>query len=437
VTADVIVIGAGLAGLAAARELTRQGLSVTVLEASDRVGGRVRDLTLPGGQVIELGAQWVGPGHTHVRELAVELGLDLVDVDPSGDHLYVADGRVTRFTGRVPLTPSSGAALRAMVDDLVDLAARAGSDPAVWLGLDRQTAQSWLATRVEDADVRRAMERVIRLELCAEPEQVSATVLLDLHQDFDAATFLRADETHRFAGGPHQLARRMAEDLPEPVRLGQPVLRLETGPAGADRVAIRVRTANDVLGARAVVLAVPLAMVPRIGFTPVLPGRVDQLLQRQPMGAVIKIAAVYPEPFWRRSGLSGCATFRDGPVAALVDSSPADGSIGVLTAFVVGDAARRAAGDVRGLFLAAAAAFGAGAAAPVGHHAVSWIEEPFIRGGYSSYPPPGQGVVETPTRLDGHRVVLAGADLAHSYPGYMDGALQSGLAAAGTVVQLF
>ncbi len=435
-TTDVVVVGAGLAGLAAARELTGRGLSVTVLEASDRVGGRVRDVALPGGQVIELGAQWVGRQHTRVRGLAAELGLDLVAVDPGGDHLYVAGGRATRFTGRFPAV-AAGAASRAMIDDLTDLADRVRVDPAVWLGLDQQTAQSWLEARVEDPDVRWAMGQVVRLELCAEPGQVSAAVLLDLYQDFDAATFLRADETHRVAGGPHQLARLLAAELPDPVRLGDPVLHIESGPADTGRVQVRVRTADVVLAARAVVLAVPLTTIPRIAFTPVLPGRVDQLLQRHPMGAVIKIAAVYPEPFWRAAGLSGYATFRDGPVTALVDGSPADGSVGVLTGFVVGDAALRAVGDLRSLFLTAAVgAFGAGAAAPVGHHQVSWAEEPFIRGGYSSYPPPGQGVVDVPTRLDGHQVVLAGADLAQSYPGYMDGALQSGLAAADAVVQL-
>jgi monoamine oxidase len=454
VTGDVVVVGAGLAGLTAARHLTRQGLSVTVLEASDQVGGRVRDVVLPGGQVIELGAQWVGPGHTYLRELAAELGLRLVDVDPGGDHLLVADGQVTRFTGRVPGAASGG--LRAMLSDLADLENRCRADPALWLGLDQQTARSWLDAHVPDADARGAMEYVVRLELCAEPGQVSATVLLDLYQDVDAATFLRADETHRVAGGPHQLARLLAEGLPEPVRLGQPVRHVESPPAGSGREPVRVRTADAVLTARAVVLAVPLAMIPRIGFAPVLPGRVDQLLQRRPMGAVTKIAAVYPEPFWRTTGLSGCATFRDGPVTALVDSSPAggpagdgsvgdglvgdgsvgkgsvgDGSVGVLTGFVVGDAARRADGDLREAFLAAAvAAFGADAAAPVAYHQVGWAEEPFIRGGYSSYPPPGQGVDEAPTRLDGHRVVLAGADLADIYPGYMDGAVRSGLAAA-------
>jgi monoamine oxidase len=433
-TTDVVAVGAGLAGLAAARELTRRGLSVIVLEASDRVGGRVRDVDLPGGQVIELGAQWVGPQHTRVRELAAELGLDLIDVDPGGDHLYVAGGRATRFTGRVPAV-AGGAASRAMIDDLTDLADRARSDPAVWLGLDQQTAQAWLDAQVEDADVRWAMEHVVRLELCAEPGQVSATVLLDLYQDFDAATFLRTDETHRVVGGPHQLARLLAAELPDPVRLGDPVLHVESGPADTGRV--RVRTAETVLTARAVVLAVPLTMIPRIAFTPALPGRVDQRLQRHPMGAVIKIAAVYPEPFWRATGLSGYATFRDGPVTALVDGSPPDGPVGVLTGFVVGDAALRAVGDLRNLFLTAAVgAFGAGAAAPIGYHQVSWADEPFIRGGYSSYPPPGQGVVDAPTRLDGHPVVLAGADLAQSYPGYMDGALHSGLAAADAVVQL-
>ena len=104
--ADVVVIGAGLAGLAAARHLQQQGWSVLVLEATDRVGGRVRDAALPDGGAVELGAQWVGRDHAAVHALADELGLRLVAVEEVGQHLHVdADGQVQRYTGHLPPLP--------------------------------------------------------------------------------------------------------------------------------------------------------------------------------------------------------------------------------------------------------------------------------------------------------------------------------------------
>jgi len=200
---------------------------------------------------------------------------------------------------------------------------------------------------------------------------------------------------------------------------------------------VRVGIGDETVRARSVVVAVPLAIAARIRFTPPLPGALDQTLQRSPMGSVIKAAAVYERPFWRDGGLSGYVSWRSGPLAAVVDSSPPGGRAGVLTGFFAGDAAR-AASTVdphtrrRTLLDHLVAVFGAGAEAPVGYHEQDWLAHPFVRGGYGALALPGQEHDNSLLdRLVAERgVALATADLGRPHAGYMDGALCAGVAAA-------
>jgi monoamine oxidase len=424
---DVAVVGAGLAGLAAARRLHRRGRRVVVLEASDRIGGRVRDVPLSGGGAVELGAQWVGRDHGAVRELVDELGLCLVDVVETGDHLHVgADGEPRRYTGHLPPLPSE--AREALVDAARHL--REAHD----LGGD--TVEGWLRRHVPHPDARWVLGHKVRLALCAEPGQVAASELVRFADDLDVPTFLRADEAYRVAGGPQQLAAGLAAALdPGTVHLNRPVHAIETGDG------VRISTGDGPVHARAAVVAVPLAIAARVGFTPPLPGALDQVLQRSPMGSVIKAAAVFERPFWRDVGLSGYVRWRDGPLAAVVDSSPPGGSAGVLTGFFTGDAARAASSTHPGARRQAlvdhlVAAFGPDAAAPVAYHEQDWLAHPFVRGGYGALALPGE---EHDRSLLDHLVAergvaLATADLGRPHAGYLDGALCAGVAAADALL---
>jgi len=196
------------------------------------------------------------------------------------------------------------------------------------------------------------------------------------------------------------------------------------------------------IDAAAAVLAVPSVAIPRIRWVPALPGWLDQGLQRRPMGAVIKAAVEYPEPFWRRDGRSGSAILVGHEVASIVDSTPDGRQGGVLNAFIVGDAVHRAsrlpASERHRIFVAAAvSALGDEAAAPLAIHEAIWADEPNVRGGYGPYSPPGLGEAEIPLSVPGHRVFLAGSDVATVNGGYMDGAIHSGHAAAKQVAALF
>jgi monoamine oxidase len=189
-----------------------------------------------------------------------------------------------------------------------------------------------------------------------------------------------------------------------------------------------------------VILTPPKPLIGRIGYTPALPPAHDQILQRQPMGSVVKINAIYTAPFWRDAGLSGAATSDTGPVRITYDNSPPDGRPGVLVGFMEGD-------DSRAFYQAPAAArrhaalesfaryFGARALHPIGYFDQAWAAEPFTRGAYGSYNPPGvltslhDAIVQPVGALH-----FAGADTSPLWPGYMDGAIRSGERAAGEVL---
>src|SRR4051794_39761267 len=103
VTIDVLVVGAGLAGLSAARSLVAQGKTVVVLEARDRVGGRVHGRTLSDGEtVVEVGGQWIGPGQHRMIRLSNELGLETFPTYNEGENLLRFGTTQARYRGAIP-----------------------------------------------------------------------------------------------------------------------------------------------------------------------------------------------------------------------------------------------------------------------------------------------------------------------------------------------
>lgn len=436
---DVIVVGAGLSGLAAARAVAAAGAEPVVLEARDRVGGRVFDEPLGDGAVIERGAAFVGGTQDRMIALARETGVELFDTHHDGDNVVEVLGKVSRYSGTIPrLGPLALADFAQAQFRLERVAGRI--DPAApWEArgarrLDAQTFATWIRRNVLTRSSRRLLSGTCHTIWGADPEELSALYALayvagagSLDMLFDV---VGGAQHHRFAGGPQLVANRMAEELGERLRLESPVERIEHGPDG-------VRAGDTT--ARAAIVALPPPLAARIAYEPRLPGARDQLAQRMPMGAIAKCFAIYDEPFWRADGLSGEALSDVGPAKIAFDCSPpgADPAAGVLLGFVGGACLRahahaREDDELRGAVLDGfARLFGPRAARPERWLVQDWTAETWSRGGPVAFAPPG-----TLTAL-GRALAepvgpihWAGTETAERWAGYMDGAVRAGERAA-------
>jgi monoamine oxidase len=443
---QVVVVGAGVAGLACARELTRRGISVIVCEARDRVGGRVDSVRVD-GETVELGGQFIGPGQDRVHALAAELGVPVFRTHTAGVHLVEREsGRIGRFRGTVPRLSPAAMLDFAQAEARFERLARTVDAEAPWRGpaahrLDGLTLESWIRRTLRTAGGRRLFTLATRVLWACEPAELSL-----LHALFyaRAAGGLRAvmateggAQQEMLDGGAHLLAVRMAHDLGDRIRLRTPVRRIAQDQAGV------VVTAESGTSTRAahVVVAVPPALAGRIVHEPPLPAARDGLTQRVAMGSTVKCMIVYPSPFWRETGLSGHALSLRGPLAAVADSSPPSGRRGVLVSVLEGAVARRLAGlpleERRGLVLdELVRLFGPAAARPLAYVERDWNSEEFTRGAYAALFPPGAWTAYGPAlRTPVGRVHWAGTETATRWYGYMDGAIRSGEDAAAAVTR--
>ena len=438
---DVLVIGAGLAGLVAARDLAASGMEVVVLEARDRVGGRTLNQDIGGGEIVEAGGQWVGPTQERVLALIGGLGLATHPTHTAGDNVLEWNGEVRRYRGTIPRVSPAALADYAQAQLRLDRMARQVPLDAPWkapraAAWDRTTFGAWLARNTATAGARELLRVVCEGVWATAAEDVSLLHLLFyVHSAGGLDRLVRSEggaQQDRVVGGTQLISVELARRLGDAVRLDSPVDRIEWGADG-------VRAGG--LHARRAIVALPPTMQLRIEYDRPLPARRDQLLQRMPAGAVIKCHAVYDEPFWRAQGLSGQGGSDAGPANLVFDNSPPGGRPGVLLAFLEGPQARDLGAwpererreAVLGLL---GRLFGARARSPQAYLEQDWGAEPFTRGCYGAFLPPG-----TWTRLgDSLRAPVgplhwAGAEHATRWSGYMDGAVRSGEAAAQAVLR--
>jgi monoamine oxidase len=414
---------------------------VVVLEARDRVGGRNYDVEVADGVVVELGGEWTGPGQTRVQALAKELGMALFPAYAEGKNLYYRQGQLSTYSGDIPPADVNSlveveqiiTSLNEMAKSVPVTAPWAAADAEAW---DSQTIAGWLAAGRFTDEATFLGQLAIRGVYGEEASQISLVDLLatvgGVGGDFNTA--IGSAQSIRFVGGPQEMSKRLARRLEAQVVLSSPVLAIDRGKVAT------VETARRSFRGRQVIVTVPKAVTAAIGFHPSLPPAYGQYLQRQPSGSAVKIQAVYETPFWRADGLSGAVVSDTGPVEVVYDNSPADGRRGVLVGFAEGnqgralfalsDSARKAA-----VLESLARYFGPRARTPVAYVDMVWAREPYTGGAYGSFNPPGV-LTSLGKAVAGPvgNIHFAGADYSPEWPGYMEGAIRSGEAAAGRVV---
>ncbi|MFC9787019.1 flavin monoamine oxidase family protein [Rhodococcus sp. NPDC127528] len=432
---DVVVVGAGLSGLAAARSLTARGHAVRVLEAGEQVGGRTRNHQLAGVNV-DLGGTFVGPGQDRIIALAHETGCDYHRTHTSGQSAISWRGTMRRYDGTIPALGALELAdigrLQLIVGRLV-AGMRAG---APWetknaAELDSHTLASWLRSRRALASTHALFAIVAKTTWGCEPDEISMLYALDYIRgcgglDRMLDTEGGAQQEH-FPGGAHSISVRMAAELGERVTVGSPVRRIEWHDGGAV-----VHTDTESLTCRAVVVAVPPAMRASIAFEPALPEEHRSLGQRWPQGVLTKIYAAYERPFWRDRGLNGQILSDAGPIFATFDTSPAPDGPGILLGFIGGDYARefdRLPDHERRLraLSSLASMFGDDALQATAFVDQRWAAEPWVGGGPTAVVPPGVLTRYGRTLAEPVGPIhWAGTETATEWAGYMDGAVRAG-----------
>jgi monoamine oxidase len=450
---DVVVVGAGFAGLAAAAALREAGATVAVLEARDRVGGRTWT-QLFAGAPFDLGGQWLGAGQHRLAALARRLDVMTFPTFHDGNKLLDDGKRIARYRSTIPaLRPLELVELQLALRRIDRLTARVSArDPvasANAAALDARTVADE-ARRIRSQRVRQLLAVAIGTIFGAEPAELSLLWFL---------AYLRAGgglmklceiehgaQERRFAIGAGGLAERWAERLGV-VTTGTPVRRIVHGNGEVVVACDRAASGNGVaaaqgttIAARRAIVAVPPPVAARIELDPIGPARRDQLGQRYAMGAIVKVVLAYERAFWRERGLSGeCVALRPSPVAVTFDNS-VPGGAPALVAFVQAAEARR--WDPRALdrdgavFDRLALWFGDEARRPIAVASVDWAAEPWSRGCPTAVAGPG-ALVSTGASLREPvgRVHFAGTETATEWTGYIEGALESGERAAREVIR--
>ncbi|MCB1287949.1 MAG: FAD-dependent oxidoreductase [Mycobacterium sp.] len=420
------VVGAGLSGLVAARELARQGIEVVVLEAADRVGGRALSEPTALGSTVDLGGQWIGHDHHRLKALIDDLGASRYAMH-TGPMPVLIDGP-RRLSPVSPAVLTAAAALAG-----VAALAKAGA-PTRW---NSQTVQSWL-NRVPGRTARRLLEVLALVSWTADVDRLSPYAMARMvrHQGGVRTMLATAGgaQDSLLVEGMGSLVDRLAAGLGSRIRLGHSVDRVSAGDGG-----IVLETTAGRLGVTRAIIAIPPPMASRIAFDPPLPTAVGGLQRNTVMGSAYKAIAVYPRPFWRE-GAGGEFIVLDDPGFAVFDSTPPGGP-GHLTLLSAGPRARRLAelgpAARRNILLGPLCHhLGADVLEPVGWHEKFWHLDEFVGGGYSALPIPGtfEGIPPTAASPTGN-LHWAGTETAADHAGYFEGAIESGLRAAREVTE--
>ncbi len=443
---SVTIIGAGLAGLSAAYDLHNAGWQVTVLEARDRVGGRVHTLrNFSNGLVAEAGGEFIDKHHTRMLALVKEFNLSLGEVGSwqgQTDDWGAYEGKAGQSNDINVWGFDLGKEFDSFWTALAELAKEV-PDPAHPESapnakeLDKQSSADWLNAQAAHLPARMAFADHIRSEYTCEPEDFS---LLDLARNakmyYSNLNFYKS--THRIIGGNDQIPRAIASMLPD-VRLNTEVTSINNQPDGVS-VTYKHGDSFQTITSSFAILAIPLTTARLIEFNPPLPFAHQHMLNEISYGAVTKVMIEYRERFWKDKGWNGRLSTDQHIVQTWDATSHLEGEHGILTAYTGGGPGAKlsAISNEERIKLAVSVIeklFPGSSNLIENTNTIAWINEPFTRGSYMALAP-GQVTSHWKTLFSPAGRLFFAGEHATIYQGFMEGAVESGQRAAKNIINL-
>lgn len=434
-TLDTIVIGGGLAGLSAARRLKNQGASVLVIEARNRIGGRISTQVLPSGQRIDLGAQFVSDDQRRISALVDEAGLTRVKPHVSGDHLFISSNKATPVRvsaddmplplfGKLDMLLANWRFERQRRDFRKDISR-----------LDTISASTFLRELTHTRVTESFVFGLIEGEYCVSLDEISAYELLEQVTSMGGLSGLNNSDQWFLSEGAESLAHHLRTCIGSTLVLNSLAQSLDVKP---DK--ITVETPSGKYSARHIIVAVPPQLYDRIGLLKVIPPKRSRVISAYRSGKVIKTLLIFESPWWRARGLSGRIHHTGSLFNSAVDCSPPDGRIGVLAIFSTSHSAhnleinRSESVRIRLAMEWLRQVSNTTIPPAVAARSVDWSAEPWSLGGYAGVRSLG-GWLAAPQLFAPHgRIHFAGTETATEWRSYMEGALESAERAAQSVL---
>ncbi|XP_075813244.1 amine oxidase [flavin-containing] A [Microtus pennsylvanicus] len=446
---DVVVIGGGISGLAAAKLLSEYKINVLVLEARDRVGGRTYTVRNEHVKWVDVGGAYVGPTQNRILRLSKELGIETYKVNVKERLVQYVKGKTYPFRGAFPPVWNPLAYLD--YNNLWRTMDEMGKEIPVDAPWQARHAEEWDKMTMKDLidkicwtkTAREFASLFVNINVTSEPHEVSALWFLWYVKQCGGTTRIfsvtNGGQERKFVGGAGQVSEKMMDLLGDKVKLNSPVTYIDQTDDN-----IIVETLNhEHYECKYVISAIPPTLTAKIHFKPELPPERTQLIQRIPMGAVIKCMVYYKEAFWKKKDYCGCMIIEDedAPIAITLDDTKPDGSVPAIMGFILARKADRLAKlhkEIRKRKICELYAKVLGsqeALHPVHYEEKNWCEEQYSGGCYTAYFPPGimtqyGRVIRQPVG----RIYFAGTETATQWSGYMEGAVQAGERAAREVL---
>lgn len=445
INTDILIVGAGYAGIAAAKKLHTAQQDFMVIEARDRIGGRTLTEDLESGVTVDMGAKWVGPTQHLVWEWIKETQTETYDTYDQGKNLLKFKNKISSYTGTIPkIDPISLIDLGIAISKMNKLSAQISlTEP--WnhpkaKEFDAMTLATWMEKHIWTAKAKHLFEIGIQTVFAAEASEISLLFALFYFKSGDNMDTLisikNGAQQSILKGGTQGLIKKIAASFLDKIHLESPLVRLSQQASG-----IIAETNKLKIHARKCILTIPPVLINTIVFEPPLPQQKAQLYQRMPMGAAMKVYLIYPTPFWREMGFSGQIVSDEYPLKVTFDVGHADSDQGVLLVFVEGNDARNFIDLEEGarkkmILECVEKIFGHQASMPMQYIDKCWTEEVYSRGCYTGLMGPN-----TLTQF-GHQIRVpfkhihfAGTETAEKWCGYLDGAISSGYRAASEVLK--